>query len=98
MARRDVSVPHFTGMTMFLPQFACLPDTPTDCGASAAALQSMLAYSGGLEDCRITVENLGWALLLTGRASSEGAACQAAMIARNFTSRPVITGLRVERS
>lgn len=59
------------------------------------AIRCLLVYTHGLEDCQINVEVVDGAIMLIGTASSEQAARVATSIAIDFTSKPVLCGLKV---
>ncbi|MFS2155597.1 MULTISPECIES: hypothetical protein [unclassified Rhizobium] len=69
--------------------------TVADHISTIEAIKCVLAYTHGLEDCQIEVEVVDGSIMLAGTASSEEAACVASAIAADFTSKPVLCGLRV---
>ena len=64
--------------------------------ATCAAIKCLLAYTHGLEHCRIDVEIVDGVIVLTGMASSYGAARDACVIAADFSSTRVVCDLLVD--
>ncbi len=71
-----------------------LRDNPTDCSL-CAALQAMLAYARGLEQCSISVSASGGRIILSGEVDSTDAMETAIAAAEVFSGRGVTIDLSV---
>lgn len=67
---------------------------PAECSL-CAALEALLAWTEGLDSCRIRVTAEGGKIVLTGDVSSKSALETAVLVAEVFTCRPVIADLAV---
>lgn len=80
---------------MLFPSYPGTANISADCCGTGAALNALLAYTHGLEDCQIEVEIAGGNILLNGVASSETAVGEAVAIATEFARAKVICNLQV---
>lgn len=82
---------------MFIPLQSPLSLSFPEHVATSAALKCLLAYTYGLEDCRIDAEVSDGGIVLTGNAPCPAAAKMATKIAAEFTSKPVRSLIHVTR-
>ena len=79
---------------MLFPVFSTALMTP-DFGSTEATIQCVLAYTYGLEDCRIEVTLCEGTVILTGTAPSLEAVKMAIGVAADLCSRPVVSDIVV---
>ncbi|MBO9101335.1 MULTISPECIES: BON domain-containing protein [unclassified Rhizobium] len=73
---------------MFLPYPALAVSASSDC-STRIAIECLLAYTFGHEDCEIEVEVSNGCVTLSGRAHSQSAAARAVEVAGEFTHKAV---------
>ena len=77
---------------MLFPVLSTPLMTP-DFGSTEATIKCVLAYTYGLEDCRIDVTLCEGTVILTGTAPSTEAVKMAIGVAADLCSRPVVSDI-----
>ena len=79
---------------LFLPYTSPTLASSSDCSASAA-IRCVLSYTYGLDDCFIEVEVSDGNVILSGHAPDSGAVATAICVAREFTSKPILSKIEI---